>query len=240
MSHKASAWAMDQKVKTPLEKLVLLILADCHNAETGACFPSLPFIAGRASCTTRGVIKAIESLEKQGLIGMKKELGKVNQYAINPGTQFTREHSSPVNTIPSTSEHSSPHPRTQFTGPMNTVHPNLESNLELTGKGNREYKRKPSRSITKPEFVSDQVWSDFTALRQTKRSPITQTALDGIDREAKKAGITLNDALRMCCERGWQGFKASWIKPEPLSDPKGRVSNQTLQTMSNLQEYIRG
>jgi hypothetical protein len=36
--------------------------------------------------------------------------------------------------------------------------------------------------------------------------------LHGIEREATKAGMALCDALAMCCERGWQGFNAEWIK----------------------------
>ena len=34
--------------------------------------------------------------------------------------------------------------------------------------------------------------------------------MDGIRREAAKAGIGLADALAYCCEAGWQGFNAGW------------------------------
>jgi len=33
----------------------------------------------------------------------------------------------------------------------------------------------------------------------------------GIEREAVKAGLSLEDALRTCCERSWRGFKADWL-----------------------------
>ncbi len=65
--------------------------------------------------------------------------------------------------------------------------------------------------MVKPEAVSDSVWSDFLAIRKAKRAPLTQTALDGIQREASKAGMGLADALALCCARGWQGFKADWV-----------------------------
>lgn len=58
--------------------------------------------------------------------------------------------------------------------------------------------------------VDPQVAKDFLAIRKAKRAPLTQTALDGIVKEAAKAGITLTDALRVCCEKGWQSFKAEW------------------------------
>jgi hypothetical protein len=62
------------------------------------------------------------------------------------------------------------------------------------------------------EGVSPQVAKDFKALRQKMRAPLTQTAVDGIKREAEKAGLSLESVLAMCCERGWRGFKAEWVQ----------------------------
>jgi hypothetical protein len=55
------------------------------------------------------------------------------------------------------------------------------------------------------------VWSDFCQHRKAKGAKLTQTAMDGITREADKAGWTLENALRECCSRGWTGFKADWV-----------------------------
>ena len=62
----------------------------------------------------------------------------------------------------------------------------------------------------RPASVPEALWDDFLALRAAKRAPITATAMTGIEREATKAGITLEAALQMCCERGWQSFRADW------------------------------
>jgi hypothetical protein len=59
--------------------------------------------------------------------------------------------------------------------------------------------------------VPEQVVRDFKQLRQKLRAPITATAMDGIRREADKAGLSLTNALTLCCERGWRGFKAEWV-----------------------------
>ena len=67
------------------------------------------------------------------------------------------------------------------------------------------------RAFALPEDVSPAVFSDWQALRKAKKAPITATAIDGIRREAQKAGITLETALAMACERGWTGFKAEWL-----------------------------
>ena len=61
------------------------------------------------------------------------------------------------------------------------------------------------------EGIDEQIASDFIAIRKAKNAPLTQTALDGIKREANKAKLTLENVLRICIERNWQGFSASWL-----------------------------
>jgi hypothetical protein len=38
--------------------------------------------------------------------------------------------------------------------------------------------------------------------------------LAGIRTEAEKAGMTMDEALAMCCTRGWQSLRADWVKPD--------------------------
>lgn len=74
---------------------------------------------------------------------------------------------------------------------------------------------KPNKLPT-PDGVLQSVWDDFVQHRKNKKAPITETALKGIEREAKKAQISLNDALQEICARGWTGFKAEWVmKDQP-------------------------
>ena len=63
----------------------------------------------------------------------------------------------------------------------------------------------------KPPEVSDQVWQDFQLQRKAKRAPFTVTALRDTRVEAEKAGIGLEEALKMCCRRGWQGFESRYF-----------------------------
>jgi hypothetical protein len=58
--------------------------------------------------------------------------------------------------------------------------------------------------------VPEQTARDWLAVRKSKRAPLTGTAWDGLVREAAKAGISAAEAVRICAERGWQGFNASW------------------------------
>ncbi|NCU02315.1 hypothetical protein GXC69_12520, partial [Candidatus Macondimonas diazotrophica] len=80
-------------------------------------------------------------------------------------------------------------------------------------------KRAGSRAhVDRPDDVSEQTWADFLELRKSKRAPLTATALAGIAREADKAGMSLQDAIALCCERGWQSINARWIS-EKSSGP---------------------
>lgn len=74
---------------------------------------------------------------------------------------------------------------------------------------------KPSRkalAVECPGNVSPQVWSDFLEHRKQKRAPVTGTALQGIIREADKAGWGLEAALTETMVRGWQSFKAEYVE----------------------------
>jgi uncharacterized protein YdaU (DUF1376 family) len=66
--------------------------------------------------------------------------------------------------------------------------------------------------ITTPEGVSESLFKDYLEVRKAKKAKWTETALKGLKREAEKAKISLSDVMQMCCERGWAGFKAEWVK----------------------------
>jgi hypothetical protein len=96
--------------------------------------------------------------------------------------------------------------------PVLTKLPQAEAEAEANKKTTRA-SRTPT-SISGLESVSEQVIADWKALRKDKRAAVTTTAVRGIQREADKAGISLEAAMEMSCQRGWTGFKADWIKAE--------------------------
>lgn len=113
-----------------------------------------------------------------------------------------------------------------------TSAPEADKNRTREEKNREEEKKKEPPISPKPETdkaragaaitaidlqargVDPQVAADFLALRAKKRAPFTLTALTGIEREAAMAGVSLNAALRTSAERGWQGFKAEWVRPD--------------------------
>lgn len=88
----------------------------------------------------------------------------------------------------------------------------ISTNVDKKEKYKKEKKSSKSKIVlSKPDDVSsEQIWSDFLALRNARHAPLTETALNIIRKEAHKAGISLEQALETCCMRGWQGFKAEW------------------------------
>jgi hypothetical protein len=85
-------------------------------------------------------------------------------------------------------------------------------------------KKSSATQIEKPAGVGDQVWDDFIALRKAKRAPLSATALASIAKEAEKAAMHIEEALTECVTRGWQSFKAEWMKPKTTTKPE-RFSN---------------
>lgn len=64
------------------------------------------------------------------------------------------------------------------------------------------------------------VAESWLAVRKDKRQPLTATALQGVIREAGKAGLTLSQAIVMAAENSWAGFKASWLLPDKPTGSK--------------------
>ena len=94
-------------------------------------------------------------------------------------------------------------------------------------KPDKPKKRKPSAARIELEAyrvlgehgIDGQLAQDYIALRKSHRAPITQTALKGIEREANSAGLSLEQALTICCERGWRGFRAEWLHSDRGNHP---------------------
>lgn len=92
---------------------------------------------------------------------------------------------------------------------------------------NKEEERAPRKraaapaapAAVKPDDVEPQTWADFLTLRKAKRAPVTQTVVKDAERECKKAGMTLENFLRVWCRRGSQGLEAAWLRP----DERGHV-----------------
>jgi hypothetical protein len=90
-------------------------------------------------------------------------------------------------------------------------------------------KRQRATIVATPYGVSQSVWQEFVNHRKSKKAQVTQLVIDGIQKEADKAGVSLEDALKEVVVRNWQGFKAEWVLPKPTFGDMARVSVAPVQ-----------
>lgn len=214
----------------PTPKAVLISLADNAN-DHGDCYPSIPTICERTCLGRTAVIDAIKWLEQHDALVANRENGRHTTYRLTPKSyrnpSATRTGEAPAN---QSAKRTRP-PRVPVRQPDDTSPPggrDQSARRTLTVKEpsrNRQKENAPAR----PGDVAEQVWSDWLRHRRSKRAEVTGTALAGIEREALKAGWSLQDALAESCARGWTGFKAEWVadrRPLPRGSPAGPTSEE--------------
>ena len=85
MSFRAMSWAASVKTHTPVQKLILLLLADRAN-DQGFCFPSMQTIADDACVSRQCVIENVKKLASQGLINVTRRTIKDEESGTNRQT----------------------------------------------------------------------------------------------------------------------------------------------------------
>ena len=90
-----------------------------------------------------------------------------------------------------------------------------DQELTLTPDEKPKTKAKHTKTtIARPDDVGEQVWDEFLILRKQKRKTFTELALKGMRREAEAAGLSLEEAMTMCVEHGWQSFQAKYVRDQ--------------------------
>jgi DNA-binding transcriptional ArsR family regulator len=201
MSIKLMSLAWDSSIPST-EKMVLLCLCDFANDEGQNCYPSVAKISRKTSKNERTVQRALRWLEDNGILTSHERSGTSTNYTIHP-RQFDRgDNLTGVTKTTKGGGTVSPRGRRGVTLTIN------EPPIEPLNNNTR------AKPFSKPDGIDETVWNDFVALRKAKKAPISGTALKAIEREAGKVGWQMNEALAECVARGWQGFKADWIKQD--------------------------
>lgn len=99
-----------------------------------------------------------------------------------------------------------------------------DSNMLAEGLQDATTEKRQSRDrdrdrVETPSGVTESVFKDYLEVRKTKKAKWTDTALKGLTKEAEKAGLSLQEAMELCCARGWVGFKADWVKDQDVAKP---------------------
>lgn len=63
--------------------------------------------------------------------------------------------------------------------------------------------------------IPDNLFKEYASIRKAKKQPpLTERMFNVIVKEAATVNITPERAIEICCENGWVGFKADWIKDQ--------------------------
>ena len=103
----------------------------------------------------------------------------------------------------------------------------------------QETKKEKATVVAAPEGVSESVWQEFVSHRKSKGAKITELVMESLVSESKKAGWTLEDALKEVVVRNWQSFKADWVNKEQKQS-LSRTGQTNQSVMSGLTRGLIG
>ena len=171
------------------------------------------------------VSKAIDELLEIGLISVQKGNEKtMSEYRLNDDfcgsknelTSSKNELTGSKNELETGSKNE--HTEIQYNKNTNTKYndiythdENAQENFQTSTKTKKTSSAK--KYLTADDLVNlgvdEQVANDYLATRKTK---LTQTALNGIIKQAGLANLTLGQAIEVAAENGWQSFTAAWYQ----------------------------
>ena len=77
---------------------------------------------------------------------------------------------------------------------------------------------------------------EWLSIRKAKKARNTETALKAFIREIQKSNLNHNEVLRICVERSWSGFDATWITNIKQNNNANR--KQPISNAERKQSYI--
>lgn len=87
--------------------------------------------------------------------------------------------------------------------------------------------------------ASAEVADQWLEVRRNKRLTNTELALADTLKEIRKAGLTVDAALRECVIRSWGGFKAEWLEREQSGGSRGARPEKLSGTAYMIQQMER-
>lgn len=93
----------------------------------------------------------------------------------------------------------------------------------------RQSRVEKEKETDTPDGVSPSIFKDYLKVRKAKNSPWTKTAQEGLQRQADKAKMSLEEVMRICCEKNWVGFNLQWLEDDVKTKDKPTIQwHQTL------------
>lgn len=84
--------------------------------------------------------------------------------------------------------------------------------------------------------VPESIARDWLKIRKAKKMELTDTALKATIREAGMAGLTLEQAVTIACERSWAGFRAEYLQGKTKSQKEAKVPFEKVDYMNGVND----
>jgi len=184
------------KYLTPRQKLLVAIISNLSN-EKGYCFANNTYLAELSNCSVRSVQRDLTILENKyiGRVVHLKPNGEVDYRALTPMTKTA---------IPHVTDDITP-----------SVTDDIYNNKYIN-KVSKDTKQTFSTYHFKKALLdlgaNEQHLEDWMKVRRTKKASNTQTALNTFINECRKYKFPVSEAVKVCAQNDWKGFKYEWIK----------------------------
>ncbi|SHO54384.1 hypothetical protein [Vibrio quintilis] len=88
-----------------------------------------------------------------------------------------------------------------------------------------------------PEMPSEEILKDWKLVRDRNRAPITQIVINRMAKKFRDAreqfGLSVDDVLGICIERGWRGFEVQWLVNLRIGHQQAPANRQEAIEMKN-------
>jgi hypothetical protein len=240
MSFQALTWATEQNIPA-MQKIVLLMMANRFNHDTGLCCPSHDLLAKECGMTKRSLIDQLSKLEQAGYIKVirstnDKGMKKVNRYVLLFNKLGSEPHSlgsegdslvgSATDSLGS-EPHSLGGSESRSHKPVNIKPVKepvkkicIEDDDDLTIKQLIEFK---------PDQVDCKLWESTLKARKKRKAVQSRRAINGFIGELEKCeqgGVSMTTALDTFLQKSWKGMEAEWILQKQKSPGSATNRNQ--------------
>ena len=199
---QVSGWMVTDLHLEGMELMVYALIHTFSQGKAGKYIGGTSYICNWFGITKPTALKYLQSLQERGLI-------ERTETVVN-GVTFA-EYEVSKNSLP---------PVKNFDGgSKNSLPKNIIENVNIPPVVDKS--TTPPKGVSQPKFT--QIEELFIAagaeednLRDWKKArkgaPLTEAVFNGMEREARKAGITLAEAVRICAENSWRGFRAEYLE----------------------------
>lgn len=169
----------------------------------------------------RTIFGVLDELEIYGLIRTKKSNGEITEFFLEI-SRFTSDENNATSSKKCTQLQKMQPVTKNDTAPVTKNVPATSSKKCTSTKNNINTKNKNNnsgvRAFCKTHGVADDLTRDFLQYRKSIKAPLTINAVIGLDREARKAGMSLGEVFELLMVRGWRGFNAGWVSAKTESN----------------------